>query len=102
MTNRKRTKKRTRIAKKPRFVLFCAMCVMVISCCIGSITSVRATKTAEVYTLLVSPGDTLWEIARSCNTEGKDIRNVVDEIMKLNNMRGTDLKVGDTLTLPVY
>ncbi len=100
MTNRKRTKKRIRIAKKPRFALFCAMCVMVMSCC--AFTSARATKTAEFYTLLVSPGDTLWEIARSCNTEGKDIRNVVDEIMKLNNMRGADLKAGDTLTLPVY
>lgn len=101
-SSRKRTKKRTRIAKKPRFALFCTICVMVISCCIGSITSVRATKTAEVYTLLISPGDTLWEIARSCNTEDRDIRNVVDEIMRLNNMRGTDLKVGDTLTLPIY
>lgn len=100
--NRKASKKRTRISSRPRFALFCILCILVISGLIGSFTNVQATKSAEVYTLCISSGDTLWEIARSCNTEGRDLRKVIDDIMKLNNMRGTDLQVGDTLQVPIY
>lgn len=94
--------KRTRIANKPRFVIFCALCVFALTICIGSLTSAQATKCADTYTLCISSGDTLWEIARGANTQGKDIRNVIDDIMKLNNMHDTDLKIGDTITIPVY
>lgn len=101
-TNSRKIRKKTRIASKPRFTLFCILCALAITTCIGSLTSVQATKSTETYTLLVSAGDTLWEIARSENTIGKDIRNVVDDIMRLNNMRSTNIKAGDTLQIPIY
>lgn len=98
----KRKIKKTRIANKTRFIAFCALCVFILTICIGSLTSAQATKCAETYTLCISSGDTLWEIARGANSRGKDIRNVIDDIMKLNNMRGTDLKIGDSITIPIY
>lgn len=94
--------KRTRIANKPRFITFCALCVFALTICIGSLTSAQATKCADTYTLCVSSGDTLWEIARGANSRGKDVRKVIDDIMKLNNMLGTELKIGDTITIPIY
>lgn len=101
-TNTGKIRKRTRIASKPRFTLFCVLCVLTLTTCIGSLTSVQATKSTETYTLMVSAGDTLWEIARSENTAGKDVRNVIDDIMKLNNMRSTNIHAGDMLQIPIY
>lgn len=99
---RKKTTKRTRIANKSRFMMFCSICVLIITLSVGSFTSVQATKSTETYTLCVASGDTLWEIARSSNTKNKDLRKVVDDIMKINNMRSTNIKSGDMLRIPIY
>lgn len=53
----------------------------------------------------VISGDTLWSIAREENRnnsyyEGKDIRFVVYEIDKLNNIGNNILKEGDKIKVP--
>ena len=101
ISNRK-SKKRTRVANKPRFTLFCAICVLILTMSVGTLTSAQATRSEQSYMLCVSTGDTLWDIARSSNTKGKDLRRVVDDIMKLNNMRSTNIKSGDMLRIPIY
>lgn len=93
-------RKRNKIANKPRFVLFCTLCALLML--VGVNTISNASSDRETYTLCVASGDTLWEIARSNNTSGKDLRRVVDDIMKLNNMSNTNLQVGDTLEIPIY
>lgn len=98
--NRKKSKKRTRIANKSRFMLFCSICVLIITMSVSSLTSAQSTK--STYTLCVASGDTLWEIARSSNTKDKDLRKVVDDIMRLNNMRSTNIKSGDIIQIPIY
>lgn len=100
--NKKRKKKRTRIANKPRFTLFCILCTLLIIIGVNTLTNASASKTAETYTLCVTSGDTLWEIARASNTTGKDLRNIVDDIMRLNNLHSTNLHVGDILQIPIY
>lgn len=92
-------RKKLRIANKRRFTAFCMICMFTIS---AGVAGVSASKPAETYTLCVSCGDTLWDIAASGNTRGKDIRNVIDDIMKLNNMTSTELHVGDIIEIPVY
>ena len=99
--NRKRRKK-TRIANKPRFTLFCILCALIIITGISTLTNASANKNAETYSLCISAGDTLWEIARSSNTCGKDLRNVIDDIMRLNHLRSTTLQVGDVIEIPIY
>lgn len=48
----------------------------------------------------VRPGDTLWSIARANVTDRQDIRDYISEIRKLNGLKSTVLKEGQTLLLP--
>ena len=50
--------------------------------------------------VVVSPGDTLWEIARTVAPD-RDPRSTVGEIRRLNGTDGADLAVGDELLVPV-
>nr|WP_179722155.1 LysM peptidoglycan-binding domain-containing protein [Petropleomorpha daqingensis] len=52
-----------------------------------------------VSTVTVEPGDTLWSVASSVAGD-RDVREVVDEIQRLNHLAGADLQVGQTLQLP--
>ncbi len=56
-----------------------------------------APVTAGHETLLVQPGETLWDIARDLQPTG-DLRPVVDELAALNG--GATLEAGQTLVLP--
>lgn len=58
-------------------------------------------------TLSVLSGDTLWDIAKEeqeTNTyyEGKDIRDIVQNIKSTNNLESSSLNVGQTLEIPTY
>ena len=53
----------------------------------------------------VISGDTLWNIAKQeRNTNdyfnNKDIRDIVDEIKYLNNLKSSNLNIGDELAIP--
>lgn len=62
------------------------------------------TKYKEEY---IYAGDTLWSIAKdelenNKYFEGKDIRYVVDELKKVNNLSSSNLSEGDKLKIPNY
>lgn len=62
------------------------------------------TKYKEEY---IYAGDTLWAIAKeelenNKYFEGKDIRYVVDELKKVNNLSSSNLSEGDKLKIPNY
>lgn len=48
---------------------------------------------------LVAPGDTLWQLAQNA-APGADPREMVDRIMRLNNLAGVDVQVGSVLLIP--
>ena len=63
-------------------------------------------KETEYKTISVSSGDTLWEIAsynQSSNDyyENKDIRYIINDIMKINNLENSSLTVDQELLIPV-
>ncbi|MGY2082174.1 LysM peptidoglycan-binding domain-containing protein [Blastococcus sp. SYSU DS0539] len=49
--------------------------------------------------VVVEPGDTLWSIA-SAAAEGRDVREVVDGIQELNDVRDSAIVPGQLLHLP--
>jgi len=58
-------------------------------------------------TVSVSNGDTLWSIAKlekeeNSFYEGRDVRDIVQEIKKINNLGTANLKVNQTLEIPTY
>ena len=62
-----------------------------------SATVGSAPATAGHETLLVQPGETLWDVARELQPTG-DVRSLVDELASLNG--GASLEAGQTLVLP--
>ncbi|MDH3752956.1 MAG: LysM peptidoglycan-binding domain-containing protein [Acidimicrobiia bacterium] len=57
----------------------------------------RATGTADSTVAVVQPGDTLWSIAATIDTDG-DVRDTVDLLVLLNG--SSALTVGQRLVLP--
>jgi hypothetical protein len=56
-------------------------------------------RLAGESTVVVQPGDTVWEIAASVSGSD-DVRAVIDEIQRLNRLDGAPLVPGQTLRLP--
>ena len=59
-------------------------------------------KYSEVY---VSSGDTLWSIAKSEQEnnnyyKGKDIREIIFDIKKINNLSSSELVVNQKILIP--
>jgi len=52
----------------------------------------------SVYT--VAPGDTLWRLARTVASDGDDLRDVVRDLEKLNDLPSSGIEVGQVLLLP--
>ena len=53
----------------------------------------------------ISSGDTLWTIAKEEKNsnnyfENKDIREIVYELQTTNNLKNSDLKIGQELNIP--
>ncbi len=94
-------KKRYVLKNKRRFIIALAIIISIVS----SIFLVATTKTegyAEVSYKehVISNGDTLWDIV--CETYGNniDIRKKVSAVKKVNEMKTSELFVGQVLLLP--
>jgi len=98
-------KRKIKIANKRRFLVFlsilCAVFIIIISGA-TKLNRVYSSKTGEFIEITIVPGDTLWEIAKRNNPYNQDIRKIVYEIMKLNNMKSASLKSGSTIKIPTY
>lgn len=62
-------------------------------------------KHVETTSFVVGNNDTLWDIAKNvCNnsTEDINIQNVVIEIKNLNNLKSSNIYLGQELQIPIY
>ena len=98
-SRKKKSKKHIKIVNKRRFAFFCTLCIIFTMALCG-IKS--ATAYSDTYTITVASGDTLWDIARENNPAGRDVRKIVDDIIRLNHMTDTSLYSGDKLIIPLY
>lgn len=57
---------------------------------------------AEVQTVLVSSGDTLWSIAERHKPESADTRIFISGIKQKNGLNGSEIHAGDELVLPNF
>ena len=48
----------------------------------------------------VVAGETLWDIASSQAAPGQDVREVIDALVELNSLSGSDLRAGQELLVP--
>jgi len=51
--------------------------------------------------IVVSPGDTLWVIAKEHKPAGMDVRNYIEKIKELNGKRNSSIQSGEVIKLPI-
>ena len=89
------------VSKAPSRVLVLLVSVAVASFLLLA-SAVQATDgvraTAEVQ---VSAGDTLWEIASEVSEPGDDVRKVIHDIKRMNDLDNSIIRPGQVLVVPV-
>ena len=70
----------------------------------GGFTYMTVSASPDIYekqVITVHTGDTLWDIAADWSGKDEDIREVILRIQKENNLKGSNLAVGQRLVIPV-
>ncbi len=96
-----------KIVNKGKFIKTNLILIIIVGAIIGFTTNTYSkveTKYKEEY---VYSGDTLWSIAQNelennKYFEGKDIRYVIEELKKVNNLSNSNLTEGDKIKIPNY
>ena len=97
-----RKRKKTCITNKRRFVTFLSVLIILSCCGFSSVRNYVSGKSENnVIRVSVVPGDTLWKIAAENNPDKRDVRELVHEIKKYNNLRTSTIHVGDEIFIPV-
>jgi nucleoid-associated protein YgaU len=83
-----------------RALLILAALITLVSVAAGTRAAANAPAPRGEYpSVVVQPGDTLWNIA-SRHAPGVDRRATMNEIRRLNHLRGSTVEVGQKLLLP--
>ena len=97
--------KKYRINNRFRFITFMAL-MMVITVFAATtmfgFNEADSLSTPSHVIVKVQPGDTLWDIADDYGPDDVDIRRVVYEICKLNDVNANSIHPGQTLIVPEY
>ena len=98
-------KKKYRIRSRARFTLFMTVAILIIISITGTVIGANNAEslTKPVYSeIVIQSGDTLWNLAKEFGPDGKDIREVVYEICRINDISADSIYPGQTILIPVY
>lgn len=96
----RRVVRKSRKIRKNTFVLL----TMALILCLGTLAmgGQKGTQTKTYYECVqVKRGDTIWEIAEEYKTDGEKVEHMVDEIRKLNGLKNTNIRSGESIIVPV-
>lgn len=96
--------RKPRRRKRRSYIRYYVLIALIFIVTVGAAitTAADSTKISDTEYYTVSSGDTLWNIALCRNTHSKDIRNVMDDIMRLNDMKTMHIQPGQSILVPVY
>lgn len=92
-------KKKYILKNRKRFISFIACLALLIVFAAATVTA-NGYKEPGYRTVMISGGDTLWDIALRHKTQNEDIRKFIYKIKKLNNMQSSSIYEGDLLKIP--
>ena len=88
--------------KNPERLIICIVILFFILFGIFGFQNVSLGESVPNYiTIKVSKGDTLWTIASDFVKDGEDIRDLIAEIKQINNLKNSNIKVGQELMIKV-
>lgn len=96
-----------KIVNIKKFILSTTILFLLIVLFIYTIVNTTYSFTQTKYkTIYVNEGDTLWEIAtiekeRNSYYEDKDVRDIIQNIKKVNNLKVSNLNIGQKLKIPI-
>lgn len=97
--------KKYKIKSRFRFTVFTALMLALVISLTGLVTG---TNTADSLTKItyakvqIQVGDNLWSLAKEFGPEDQDIRRVVYEICKLNQITADSIYPGQVIWIPAY
>jgi nucleoid-associated protein YgaU len=98
-------KKKYRIRSRIRFTMFLTVAILMIISITGTLIGANNAEslTKPVYSeIIIQSGDTLWNLAQEFGPDGKDIRKVVHEICRINNISADSIYPGQAILIPAY
>lgn len=96
-----------KIVNKNKFIRSISITIGLIISIILMLSNISFSHTEISYKeISIISGDSLWSIAKyeranNLYFENKDIRDIVDEIKFVNNLKDSNLSIGDKLNIPV-
>lgn len=100
-----RTSAPVRLTRRGRVVVLAAVLAVVALAAVLLGSSTVATGEAgavpQTQIVTVTEGQTLWQIASDVNPGG-DVRDTVDDIIRMNSLPGAQVQLGAKLAVPVY
>lgn len=91
--------------KKNKRLLFNIIFIFILLCIYGIGTNFYFGKKATITNgFVVSQNDTIWNIASDICKKNRNlnVQNIVIEIKELNNLKTSDIYVGQVINIPVY
>lgn len=96
-----------KIVNKGKFIKTNLILIIIVGAIIGFATNTYSKVETNYKEEYVYSGDTLWSIAQNelennKYFEGKDIRYVIEELKKVNNLSNSNLVEGDKIRIHNY
>ncbi len=92
-----------RIVNKKRFYIFLSFIVLIVfSLLLGFKVNAKDISNIHMEAVYVNCGDTLWSISAKYVSKDMDIRQYIDNVIKLNNLKSIIIKPGQLLYMPVF
>ena len=93
--------KHYRIVNKYRFTAFVLVVLLLLCFAVSSVFNhVNAKSGVRYVSVNITEGDTLWTIAKEYGSDHKDIRRVIYDICKANDITADSLRPGQTILVP--
>ena len=92
-----------KIVNRKRFITFCVILIVAVSFLFSDIFCPAVAKDLSDESYLevtVERGDTLWQIAKDYGPSGKDIRETIHNICKINGISAETLYAGAVIMVP--